>query len=95
MINKKVSTLLLKNHPVHVKKSTLATTEFHNHKFYELVYVCEGMVDHIMNGEHYLLGEGNYFFLSPNDNVLRSLYGQPFLHRRTQARRIYDCGILL
>ena len=79
MINKKVSTLLLKNHPVHVKKSTLATTEFHNHKFYELVYVCEGMVDHIMNGEHYLLGEGNYFFLSPNDkHMYVAINSEPF-----------------
>jgi len=62
-----VKTLDLSNFPVCVKRSARAATDYHRHKYYELVYVFEGMVDHIINGEHYVLYEGNYILISPND----------------------------
>ena len=67
MTDKKIPTIPLRNFPVHISRSVLPTTEYHNHECYEFVYVYEGMVDHILNGEHYLLSAGNYFLLSPSD----------------------------
>ena len=72
-------TITLNSFPVCVKKSGRACTDYHNHKYYELVYVLEGMVDHIINGEHHVLREGNYVLLSPSDgHMYVSVNDAPF-----------------
>ena len=53
--------------PVFVSKSVDSNAGWHNHKHYEIAYVCNGMVEHIINGEHHILREGNYFLLAPGD----------------------------
>ena len=52
-----VKTYPLKDFPVCVLRGVRTDMEHHRHKYYELVYVYEGMVDHVLNGEHHILTE--------------------------------------
>jgi AraC-like DNA-binding protein len=72
-------TIALKSFPVCVSRNVGTTTSYHNHKYYEFVYVLEGMVEHIINDEPNVLREGNYFLLSTNDrHVYRPINSEPF-----------------
>ena len=74
-----VKTLQLKNFPIAVHSSRNPSSTYHNHNYYELVYVIRGMAQHIVNGEHRILSKGNYFLLSPNDeHMYVSLNSDPF-----------------
>ena len=74
-----VKTYPLKDFPVCVLRGVRTDMEHHRHKYYELVYVYEGMVDHVLNGEHHILTEGNYFLLSPDDvHTYVSINKEPF-----------------
>lgn len=61
-----VKTNSLKDFPIRVQISSTKDTKYHKHDYYEFVYVYEGMVDHILNGEHHILREGHYFLISPD-----------------------------
>ncbi len=69
----------LSSFPVWVTMSRMTDTGYHNHNYYEFVYVLEGMVDHIINGEHHILREDNYFLLDPKDeHMYVSINDEPF-----------------
>ena len=72
-------TIALRDFPVCVRKNVGTTTSYHNHEYYEFVYVLDGVVEHIINDGHCILSEGNYFLLSPNDrHVYRPISREPF-----------------
>ena len=74
-----VKTVILKDGPVRVAISSKQNIRYHRHNCYELVYVYEGEVDHVLNGEHHILREGDYFLLSPNDaHKYASINDDPF-----------------
>lgn len=74
-----VKTSPLRDFPVCVLRGIRADIDYHRHTYYEFVYVLEGTVDHVLNGEHRILGEGNYFLLSPEDiHTYLSINSDPF-----------------
>ena len=36
------------------------------HDYIEIVYMCQGQTTHIVNGEHVVLEQGDFLFLSQN-----------------------------
>lgn len=77
--NMVVKTSNLRDFPVCVLRGIRADIDYHRHAYYEFVYVCEGTVDHVLNGEHRILSEGNYFLLSPDDiHTYLSINSDPF-----------------
>ena len=74
-----VKTSPLRDFPVCSLRGIRADIDYHRHTYYEFVYVLEGTVDHVLNGEHHILGEGNYFLLSPEDiHTYLSINSDPF-----------------
>ena len=74
-----VKTLQLKNSTIAVHCSRNPSSTYHNHNYYELVYVIRGMAQHIVNGEHRILSKESYFLLSPNDeHMYVPLNSDPF-----------------
>ncbi len=74
-----VKTSSLRDFPVCVLRGKKTDIDYHRHTYYEFVYVLEGTVDHVLNGEHRILGEGNFFLLSPNDvHTYLSINSDPF-----------------
>ena len=50
---------------VRADTSTLGFPE-HTHDYIEIVYMCQGQTTHIVNGEHVVLEQGDFLFLSQN-----------------------------
>ena len=74
-----VKTNSLKDFPICVTRSSKKNIDYHRHNHYEFAYVYEGMVDHVLNGEHHILRDGNYFLLSPDDiHKYASINDEPF-----------------
>ena len=74
-----IKTSPLRDFPVCVLRGVRADVDYHRHTYYEFVYVYDGIVDHVLNGEHHILSAGNYFLLSPEDiHTYLSINNDPF-----------------
>lgn len=74
-----VKTSSLQDFPICVTRGSKKDINYHRHNYYEFAYVYEGMVDHVLNGEHHILRDGNYFLLSPEDvHTYAAINDEPF-----------------
>ena len=64
----------LRKFPVAITRS-FTCPRLHCHAYYEFVYVVEGRLIHVLNGERYILEKGNYFLLSPKDTHTYEYFG--------------------
>lgn len=82
------------NSPINTHIVTLGDDIYHDHSFFEIVYVINGNIRHIVNGYDMNLEMGDLLFLRPSDkHIYLRENGNTFSHRDITINTKFFCKV--